>query len=285
MNFSDDSLLRYSSSYHLHLSFALQLFSSGLEAWFVFECKATQHHPLFLTPTQIQSQMEQVYTAHSHNCFSCLLVSLLREYVSSKTINKVVQVHDRIFCCMSGSLADAQAVTKAAKFQLSFHRCTTDSSAGQCSVTFQAPSVLSYLSQYPDGEPSTGGVGGQCAEGLVLQKPRGAAGWIHHCRLGLQERTSGEVTRSHTHTLRELVQLTACGPPAGVRRGSGRDATQAACHHWRLGQHLHLRLRRCQIQSQHEQRGMPPVRHQWYSFVCPTTEIENKKTSDTVNHF
>uniref|UniRef100_A0AAQ4PF33 proteasome endopeptidase complex n=1 Tax=Gasterosteus aculeatus aculeatus TaxID=481459 RepID=A0AAQ4PF33_GASAC len=28
------------------------------------------------------------------------------EYVSSKTINKVVQVHDQIFCCMAGSLAD-----------------------------------------------------------------------------------------------------------------------------------------------------------------------------------
>uniref|UniRef100_A0A672YRL9 proteasome endopeptidase complex n=1 Tax=Sphaeramia orbicularis TaxID=375764 RepID=A0A672YRL9_9TELE len=35
------------------------------------------------------------------------------EYVSSKTINKVIQVHDRIFCCMAGSLADAQAVIKA----------------------------------------------------------------------------------------------------------------------------------------------------------------------------
>ncbi|MEQ2185655.1 Proteasome subunit beta type-6-B like protein [Goodea atripinnis] len=43
------------------------------------------------------------------------------EYVSSKTINKVIQVHDRIFCCMAGSLADAQAVIKTAKFQLSFH--------------------------------------------------------------------------------------------------------------------------------------------------------------------
>ncbi|KAG7219334.1 hypothetical protein INR49_003452 [Caranx melampygus] len=31
------------------------------------------------------------------------------EYVSSKTINKVIQVHDRIFCCIAGSLADAQA--------------------------------------------------------------------------------------------------------------------------------------------------------------------------------
>ncbi|CAL1583609.1 unnamed protein product [Knipowitschia caucasica] len=43
------------------------------------------------------------------------------EYVSSKTINKVIQVHDQIFCCMAGSLADAQAVLKAAKFHLSFH--------------------------------------------------------------------------------------------------------------------------------------------------------------------
>lgn len=47
---------------------------------------------------------------------------LLREYVSSKAINKVIQVHDRIFCCIAGSLADAQAITKAAKFHLSFHR-------------------------------------------------------------------------------------------------------------------------------------------------------------------
>lgn len=51
---------------------------------------------------------------------SCLPHS--REYVSSKTINKVIQVHDRVFCCMSGSLADAQAVTKAAKFHLALHR-------------------------------------------------------------------------------------------------------------------------------------------------------------------
>ncbi|XP_069055120.1 proteasome 20S subunit beta 12 [Lepisosteus oculatus] len=42
-------------------------------------------------------------------------------YVSSKMINKLIQVHDRIFCCISGSLADAQAITRAAKFQISFH--------------------------------------------------------------------------------------------------------------------------------------------------------------------
>ncbi|XP_057210177.1 proteasome 20S subunit beta 12 [Triplophysa rosa] len=43
------------------------------------------------------------------------------EYVSSRVINKVVQVHDKIFCCMAGSLADAQAVTNAVIHQLSFH--------------------------------------------------------------------------------------------------------------------------------------------------------------------
>ncbi|CAL8299756.1 unnamed protein product [Lota lota] len=43
------------------------------------------------------------------------------EFVSSKTINKLVQVHERIFCCMAGSLADAQAVLKTAKFHLNLH--------------------------------------------------------------------------------------------------------------------------------------------------------------------
>ncbi|XP_071780594.1 proteasome 20S subunit beta 12 [Centroberyx gerrardi] len=49
------------------------------------------------------------------------------DYVSSKTINKLIQVHDRIFCCMAGSLADAQAVLKAAKFHLSFHSIQMES--------------------------------------------------------------------------------------------------------------------------------------------------------------
>uniref|UniRef100_A0A671N1M8 Proteasome subunit beta n=1 Tax=Sinocyclocheilus anshuiensis TaxID=1608454 RepID=A0A671N1M8_9TELE len=35
--------------------------------------------------------------------------SMGEEYVSSRVINKVIQVHDKIFCCMAGSLADAQA--------------------------------------------------------------------------------------------------------------------------------------------------------------------------------
>lgn len=61
-----------------------------------------------------------------------LSIFLFREYVSSKTINKVIKVHDRIFCCMAGSLADAQAVIKAAKFHLSFHRSHTSQHSLSC---------------------------------------------------------------------------------------------------------------------------------------------------------
>lgn len=49
-------------------------------------------------------------------------IYVFREYVSSRVINKVIQIHDKIFCCMAGSLADAQAVTNAVIHQLSFHR-------------------------------------------------------------------------------------------------------------------------------------------------------------------
>ncbi|XP_038158692.1 proteasome 20S subunit beta 12 [Cyprinodon tularosa] len=63
------------------------------------------------------------------------------EYVSSKTINKVVQVHDKIFCCMAGSLADAQAVIKTAKFQLSFHCVQMESPP----LVIAAASVLKEL--------------------------------------------------------------------------------------------------------------------------------------------
>ncbi|XP_034016120.1 proteasome 20S subunit beta 12 [Thalassophryne amazonica] len=63
------------------------------------------------------------------------------DYVSSKTINKVIQVHDRIFCCMAGSLADAQAVIKAAKFHLNFHSIQMESPP----LVMAAASVLKEL--------------------------------------------------------------------------------------------------------------------------------------------
>lgn len=53
---------------------------------------------------------------------------------------------------------------------------------------------------------------------------------------------------------------------SGLCRVSGWDVGQAAGYHRRVRQHLHLWIRWRQIQTQHEQRRMPAVRHQWYRF-------------------
>ncbi|XP_062385729.1 proteasome 20S subunit beta 12 [Sardina pilchardus] len=73
-------------------------------------------------------------------------------YVSSKTINKLIQVHDRIFCCIAGSLADAQAVTKMAKFQLSFHSIQMESPP----LVMAAASVLKELCYHNKDELQAG---------------------------------------------------------------------------------------------------------------------------------
>ncbi|CAF87364.1 unnamed protein product, partial [Tetraodon nigroviridis] len=138
------------------------------------------------------------------------------EYVSSKTINKVIKVHDRIFCCMAGSLADAQAVTKAAKFQLSFHRSHTSKP-----VFKQDNPALTLWSfcplQHPDGDPPSGHLGSLCAERAVLPKQGGAAGRLHHGWLGQQGRATGteglgtEAEPSHTFTVPQVYVVSLGG--------------------------------------------------------------------------
>ncbi|NXV98035.1 PSB6 protein, partial [Calonectris borealis] len=43
-------------------------------------------------------------------------------YVANRVTDKLTPVHDRIFCCRSGSAADTQAVADAVAYQLAFHR-------------------------------------------------------------------------------------------------------------------------------------------------------------------
>lgn len=45
-----------------------------------------------------------------------------RSYVANRVTDKLTPVHDRIFCCRSGSAADTQAVADAVAYQLAFHR-------------------------------------------------------------------------------------------------------------------------------------------------------------------
>ncbi|NWZ97577.1 PSB6 protein, partial [Nesospiza acunhae] len=43
-------------------------------------------------------------------------------YIANRVTDKLTPVHDRIFCCRSGSAADTQAVADAVAYQLAFHR-------------------------------------------------------------------------------------------------------------------------------------------------------------------
>lgn len=45
-----------------------------------------------------------------------------RSYIANRVTDKLTPVHDRIFCCRSGSAADTQAVADAVAYQLAFHR-------------------------------------------------------------------------------------------------------------------------------------------------------------------
>ncbi|XP_027767043.1 proteasome subunit beta type-6-like, partial [Empidonax traillii] len=42
-------------------------------------------------------------------------------YVANRVTDKLTPVHERIFCCRSGSAADTQAVADAVAYQLAFH--------------------------------------------------------------------------------------------------------------------------------------------------------------------
>ena len=43
-------------------------------------------------------------------------------YIANRMTDKLTPIHDRIFCCRSGSAADTQAVADAVTYQLGFHR-------------------------------------------------------------------------------------------------------------------------------------------------------------------
>ena len=43
-------------------------------------------------------------------------------YIANRVTDKLTPIHDRIFCCRSGSAADTQAVADAVTYQLGFHR-------------------------------------------------------------------------------------------------------------------------------------------------------------------
>ncbi|XP_028911231.1 proteasome subunit beta type-6 [Ornithorhynchus anatinus] len=47
-------------------------------------------------------------------------------YIANRVTDKLTPIHDRIFCCRSGSAADTQAVADAVTYQLGFHSIELD---------------------------------------------------------------------------------------------------------------------------------------------------------------
>ncbi|CAH2330270.1 proteasome subunit beta type-6, partial [Pelobates cultripes] len=47
-------------------------------------------------------------------------------YIANRVTDKLTPVHDRIFCCRSGSAADTQAIADAVSYQLGFHSIELD---------------------------------------------------------------------------------------------------------------------------------------------------------------
>ncbi|XP_063058584.1 proteasome subunit beta type-6-like [Engraulis encrasicolus] len=47
-------------------------------------------------------------------------------YIANRVTDKLTFIHDRIFCCRSGSAADTQAIADAVTYQLGFHSIVMD---------------------------------------------------------------------------------------------------------------------------------------------------------------
>ncbi|XP_066506970.1 proteasome subunit beta type-6 [Hoplias malabaricus] len=47
-------------------------------------------------------------------------------YIANRVTDKLTPIHERIFCCRSGSAADTQAIAEAVSYQLGFHSIELD---------------------------------------------------------------------------------------------------------------------------------------------------------------
>ena len=47
-------------------------------------------------------------------------------YIANRVTDKLTQIHDKIYCCRSGSAADTQAIADVVKYQLRMHESEID---------------------------------------------------------------------------------------------------------------------------------------------------------------
>lgn len=56
-------------------------------------------------------------------CYYNLLHVLMKSYQANRVTDKLTYVHDRIYCCRSGSAADTQAVADYVHYFLQMYTC------------------------------------------------------------------------------------------------------------------------------------------------------------------
>lgn len=62
------------------------------------------------------------FTAHRLNTLLSFHPPPSRESVMNRVMNKLSPLHDKIYCALSGSAADAQTIAELVNYQLDVHR-------------------------------------------------------------------------------------------------------------------------------------------------------------------
>uniref|UniRef100_UPI00358FFEDE uncharacterized protein n=1 Tax=Myxine glutinosa TaxID=7769 RepID=UPI00358FFEDE len=71
-------------------------------------------------------------------------------YVANRVTDKLTPIHDRIFCCRSGSAADTQAIADVVTYQLAFHRSVYDVTTHCHATHFQESEFIIALAYLAD---------------------------------------------------------------------------------------------------------------------------------------
>ncbi|XP_069580969.1 proteasome subunit beta type-6 isoform X5 [Brachyistius frenatus] len=87
--------------------------------------------PVCLSPSPPVCLSPHLSVCLSPHLSVCLSVSppvclSLRAYIANRVTDKLTPIHDRIFCCRSGSAADTQAIADVVTYQLGFHSIELD---------------------------------------------------------------------------------------------------------------------------------------------------------------
>ncbi|XP_066065169.1 proteasome subunit beta type-6 isoform X1 [Chamaea fasciata] len=147
-------------------------------------------------------------------------------YVANRVTDKLTPVHDRIFCCRSGSAADTQAVADAVAYQLAFH-----------SVELEEPPRVRTAARL--FQQSCYRYREELSAGIIV------AGW--------DPRRGGQPPPLPHST----PQPPLC--PLGVRGADGRAPLAPALRCGGLRQLLHLRIPGCHIQAWDEPFRVPGI--------------------------